>query len=126
MASTQVWTYRRTMPHVLYCWLYHTVCLAQHTKDMAEQINLLYVPVDGIGEVPVGGDEEEAAPGDVARHLPRLQRLIAMLQEFRYIPGRKRVLHFRKSKYSPLLDSHLTPTSGSSQVFTAFYVLGHP
>ena len=54
---------------------------------MAEQINFLYVPVDGIGEVPVGGYEEEAAPGDVARHLPRLQRLIAMLQEFRYIPG---------------------------------------
>ena len=36
-------------------------------------------PIDWVGEVPVGGDEEEAAAGDVARQLASLQRLIAVL-----------------------------------------------
>ena len=41
-----------------------------------------YIPVDGVGKVPVGGDEEEAAARDVARQLASLQRLIAVLRVF--------------------------------------------
>ena len=83
-------------------------------------IALTYIPVDGVGEVPVGGDEEEAAAGDVARQLARLQRLIAVLvAQLVAVGALVLVEHVGRELPALATDPHLDRASCSSSILTS-------